>query len=165
MINKLIDLISNGVSKCVNILGNAVTEATNYRPKYISRLNQIIYKITNRPPWYKYYGENNSIEYPDLSIYELIEKTSLTYPYNFAYEYYGKKVTYKEFIIKIKKTASALVELGIKPGDRVTICMPNTPVAIITFYALNMIGATSCMIHPLSSKNEIEFYLNEAKSK
>ena len=165
MFDKIIDLISNGVSKTVNGLSHVVSKAADYRPRYISRLNQLIYKITNRPPWYKYYGDNNEIDYPDLSIYELVEKTSLTYPHNFAYEYYGKKVTYKEFIIKIKKTASALVELGIKPGDRVTICMPNTPVAIITFYALNMIGATACMIHPLSSKNEIEFYLNEANSK
>ncbi len=164
MFDRIIDLISTGIFKSVNSISNLITKATDYRPKSISRINQLIYKITNRPPWYKYY-EDNTINYPDLSIYELIEKTSITYPHNFAYEYYGKKVTYKEFIMKIKKTASSLVELGIKPRDRVTICMPNTPVAIITFYALNMIGATSCMIHPLSSKNEIEFYLNEANSK
>ena len=127
--------------------------------------NRLYYKITNREPWYKYYGNNNKINYPDLTIYELIEKTANTYPSYYAYEYYGKKVTYKEFISKIKRTASALIELGVKENDRVTICMPNTPVAIITFYALNMIGATASMIHPLSSKNEIEFYLNESNSK
>ena len=43
--------------------------------------------------------------------------------------------------------------------------MPNTPVAVITFYAINMIGATASMIHPLSPSNEIEFYLNESNSK
>ena len=43
--------------------------------------------------------------------------------------------------------------------------MPNTPSAITMFYAVNMIGATANMIHPLSSKNEIEFYLNESRSK
>ena len=39
------------------------------------------------------------------------------------------------------------------------------PEAIFTFYAINMIGATASMIHPLSSSNEIMFYLNESKSK
>lgn len=129
------------------------------------RFNRLYYKITKKEPWYKYYGKNNKISYPDLTIYELIEKTAKTYPSYYAYEYYGKKVTYSEFIIKIKRTASALMELGVKEGDVVTICMPNTPVAIITFYAVNMIGAISSMVHPLSSKNEIEFYLNESKSK
>ncbi len=129
------------------------------------KVNRIYYKITNKEPWYKYYENNKKINYPKLSIYELIEKTAKTYPSYYAYEYYGKKVTYKEFIDKIKRTASSLIELGVKEGDVVTICMPNTPVAIITFYAINMIGAVSSMIHPMSSKNEIEYYLKESKSK
>lgn len=129
-------------------------------------LNNAIDKITNKDkdPWEKYYV-NNSINYPDLTIYQLIEKTAMKYPFNYAYEYYGRKITYREFIVKIKKCATALIELGVKEGDRVTICMPNTPVAIITFYAINMIGATASMIHPLSSSSEIEFYLNESDSK
>ena len=43
--------------------------------------------------------------------------------------------------------------------------MPNTPEAIIMFYATNMVGATANMIHPLSSENEIEYYVEVASSK
>ena len=128
-------------------------------------VNDVINRVTHKEPWYKYYENGSNIEYPDLTIYELIEKTCNSNPYNYAFEYYGNKITYKDFLIRIKKTASSLLELGVKEGDRVTICMPNTPVAIITFYAINMIGATVSMIHPLSSENEIEFYLNESNSK
>lgn len=132
----------------------------------ISRfISDVVEKVTNKEPWYKYYGNNNDIKYPDMTIFELINKTAESYPFNYAYEYYGKKVTYREFIYKIKKCASALIELGVHEGDRVTICMPNTPVAIITFYAINYIGATASMIHPLSSSSEIEYYLNESNSK
>jgi len=122
-------------------------------------------KLKPKEPWYKYYGNSGPIEYPECSIYELIEKTSESYPFYAAYEYFGKKTTYREFMIQIKKTASALMELGVTENDRVTICMPNTPSAIITFYAVNMIGAVASMIHPLSSENEIEFYLKESNSK
>ena len=128
-------------------------------------LSDIIDKVTNKQPWYKYYSNDGKIEYPNLTIYELIEKTCNTYPNNYALEYYGKKITYREFLMKIKRTASSLLELGVKEGDRVTICMPNTPSAVVTFYAINMIGATASMIHPLSSENEIEFYLNASDSK
>lgn len=128
-------------------------------------VSNIIDKICHREPWYKYYDKGGKIDYPDLTIYQLIEKTCNAYPSNYAIEYYGNKITYRELLIKIKKTASSLLELGVKENDRVTICMPNTPVAIITFYALNMIGAIPSMIHPLSSESEIEFYLKESNSK
>ena len=55
--------------------------------------------------------------------------------------------------------------MGIEKGDRVTICMPNTPQALDCFYALNRIGAIPNMIHPLSAAKEIAFYLNFSKSK
>ena len=128
-------------------------------------VRKVVYKVKHKEPWYKYYSLEEDIKYPKCSIYELIEKTAESYPFYVAYEYFGKKVTYREFMIQIKKTASSLMELGVSEGDKVTICMPNTPTAIITFYAVNMIGAVASMIHPLSSENEIEFYLNESDSK
>jgi long-chain acyl-CoA synthetase len=41
--------------------------------------------------------------------------------------------------------------MGVKENDRVTICMPNAPQTVSMFYALNLIGAVSNMVHPLSS--------------
>jgi len=129
-------------------------------------VSDVVNFVKNKEPWYKYYDKGyNKIDYPDLTIYELIEKTAMAYPNNYAFEYYGNKITYRELIVRIKKTASALLEMGVVEGDRVTICMPNTPSAIITFYAINMLGATASMIHPLSSEQEIEFYLKESDSK
>ena len=56
-----------------------------------SRINKIvsdvIFKLRHREPWYKYYDKGGKIKYPDLTIYELIEKTARTYPNNFAMEY------------------------------------------------------------------------------
>ena len=73
MFNNVIDLISSGISKCVDGIGDAAKAIVGYRPKSISRLNQLMYKLTKRPPWYKYYGDNNDIDYPNLSIYGLID--------------------------------------------------------------------------------------------
>ena len=66
---------------------------------------------------------------------------------------------------KIDAAAKAYLALGIQKGDRVTICMPNCPQAVDSFYALNRIGAVSNMIHPLSAAGEIKFYLNFSQSK
>ena len=134
--------------------------------KLTKKISDIIDKIKHKEPWYKYYGNNpRHLKYPDLTIYELVRETSESYPFNVAFSYYGREITYKEFINNVKKIASALLEIGVSEGDIVTICMPNTPAAISMFYAINMVGAVASMIHPLSSENEIELYLTNSKSK
>jgi long-chain acyl-CoA synthetase len=77
----------------------------------------------------------------------------------------GKRTSYKDFAARILRVGSALHQLGIRKGDRVTICMPNCPQAVDCFYALSRIGAVANMIHPLSAKQEITFYLNCSHSK
>lgn len=105
------------------------------------------------------------LEYPDKAMYELLEEAVLKYPNYNVLEYYGKNVTYKNFYKKIIDCAKSLKTIGVMENDKVTICMPNTPEAIIMFYAINMVGAVASMIHPLSSVNEIEYYIDVAESK
>ena len=77
----------------------------------------------------------------------------------------GRETSYSAFLKRIEAAAKGLVKMGIQKGDRVTICMANTPQALDCFYALNRIGAVPNMIHPLSAAKEIAFYLNFSKSK
>ena len=113
-----------------------------------------------KTPWTKYYKkEERKIKVEDISIYEMLEKSSVGREKNIAINYYGKLITYKELFYKINQAASAFKSQGIRRGDVVTICMPNTPEALISFYALNKIGAITNMIHPLSGEQEIKEYL------
>ena len=117
--------------------------------------------------WYKYYEKNTSkhLDYPDVSIYEMLESNSKKRMNYIAYNYFDKKVKYKDFFKQINACSKSLKEIGVNQKDRVTICMPNTPEALMSFYAINKIGATSSMIHPLSAENEIKHYLNISNSK
>ena len=105
------------------------------------------------------------LDYPNFTLYEHVEVTAKKFPKYYAYEYYNNLCTYEEFMKKIDNCARALKAEGVKKGDAVTICMPNTPEAITMFYAVNKIGAVCIMIHPLSSAQEIKYYLNLAESK
>ena len=119
-------------------------------------------------PWLKYYEEEGipaNIEYPDCSMVDMVMQSAEKWPDNVAYSYYGHKVTYKNFVKKIEKVARALKNYGVKEGDRVTICMPNTPEGITAVYAVNMVGAVCNMVHPLSSEKELEYYIKVADSK
>ena len=122
--------------------------------------------ISSSAPWLKYYDSTPAhLDYPKKTIYEMVRAAADKYPKNIAYEFMGKKTTFAEFMERIDRTAKAYLAMGIGKGDRVTICMPNCPQALDSFYALNRIGAVSNMIHPLSAASEIKFYLDFSKSK
>jgi long-chain acyl-CoA synthetase len=129
-------------------------------------IKNLLNKDSDEKPYFDLYGTvPTHLEYPDVSMYELLYEAVKKYPNYTAIEYFGRNITYKKFYDKIETTAEALKVIGVKEKDRVTICMPNTPEAIIMFYAVNMVGAVANMIHPLSSENEIEFYMDVANSK
>ena len=122
--------------------------------------------ISASAPWRKYYGTTPiSLDYPSLTMYQLLHQTARQYPESIAYDFKGKKTSYREFLARIDAAARGLTAMGIQKGDKVTICMPNSPQALDCFYALNRIGAIANMIHPLSAAGEIAFYLNFSKSK
>ena len=105
------------------------------------------------------------IEYFDGGMYDAVYEASCKWPHNVALEFYDTQVVYKDLIKKINRVAAALKSLGAEKGEIITICMPNTPEAIYSFYAVNEIGAIANMVHPLSSEKEIEDYLIQTNSK
>ena len=118
-----------------------------------------------KAPWLAFYDSvPRNLVYPDGSMFQMVVETMEKYPDYIAYDFLGTKATYSQFTEEVHICAKALKELGIKEGDRVTICLPNVPQAVIMFYAINMIGAISNMIHPLSSEGEIQFYLQDSNS-
>ena len=117
-------------------------------------------------PWTKYYGATPAhLEYPHKTMYQMVAAAGKKNPKITAYSFMGKETTYEEFLSRIDAAARGLYHLGIRKGDKVTICMANTPQALDCFYALNRIGAIPNMIHPLSAPQEIAFYLNFSHSK
>ena len=117
-------------------------------------------------PWLAYYGNTPaSLDYPHKTMYQLLCATAKQYPDKTAYVFQGKETSFSAFMKRIEAAAKGLYHMGIRKGDKVTICMANTPQALDCFYALNRIGAIPNMIHPLSAAKEIAFYLNFSKSK
>lgn len=121
--------------------------------------------LSTSAPWLRYYGDTPaSLDYPHLTMYQLVRETALKYPDNTAYLFMGKATTYASFMDRVDAAARGLTKFGVRKGDRVTICMPNSPQAVDCFYALNRIGAIPNMIHPLSAEKEISFYLEASHS-
>lgn len=78
--------------------------------------------------------------------------------------YMGKSFSYGELFSAIEDAARKLAST-VKAGDVVTICMPNTPECVASFYAVNRLGAIAHMVHPLSPLNQLKKFMAAAKSK
>lgn len=105
------------------------------------------------------------LEYPEKTMFQMVQDMARLYPDAPAFEFYGRKTSYSAFVRRIETAARAFQAMGIVAGDAVTICLPNTPQALVCFYAVNRIGAVANMVHPLSAQSEITFYLTLSRSK
>ncbi|MBR2833978.1 MAG: acyl--CoA ligase, partial [Bacilli bacterium] len=120
--------------------------------------------IKRRPkaPWGKFYQKKHmNIIVPNENIYEYLYRHAQGYLDNTAIEYFGTKVTYRNFLNKIDACYKAFKGQGVRKGDVVSIISANVPEALYSFYALNKIGAVCNMLHPLLSENEIKDILNK----
>ena len=119
----------------------------------------------DKRPWEKFYPKDKrKVKVPEGSLYEYVYRNNANRMNNTAINYFGNLITYNRFFYEIDLCARALVSQGIRKGDVVSICMANTPEAVISFYAVSKIGAIANMIHPLSSEQEIKHSLNSTNS-
>ena len=117
------------------------------------------FKTKPNAPWSKFYKKSDmNITSPNKSLYRFLVDKALKEDYsdNIAITYFGTHMTYNEFFKKIDIAAAAFKSQGIREKDIVTILSANVPEAIISFYALNKIGAVVNILHPLLSENEIK---------
>lgn len=105
-------------------------------------------------------------ENTNLKIYDYMKKNNeQSNRQDTALTYFGRQIVYNEFLDAIEKLAVSFKMLGVEKGDYVPICLPNVPQGVISFYALNKIGAIPNMIPVLASEEEFKHYLSEVPAK
>ena len=116
-----------------------------------------------KAPWLRFSGDVPArLDYFEGTMWDGVRKAAETYPAFTAFDFMGKSTSYAQLAADVNRCANALREVGVRPSDRVLICLPNCPQAVVLFYAVNAVGAVSVMVHPLSGEKEIEFYLKDA---
>lgn len=116
-------------------------------------------------PWLQYFDDEQiNEEVPKKTVFDFMYDNNRKYSESVAFEYLGKKYTYKRLFEMVDKAASAFKNMGVKAGDIVTICSITTPEIISAFYALNRLGAISNMVDLRYTPEAIKEYLLEAES-
>ncbi len=122
------------------------------------------YKLDNvATPWMESYGDvTPNLDYSEKTISGAVLDTAAREKEFPALTFMGKATSYTRLAAEVDRVARAFHAIGIRPGTRVLVCLPNVPQAVFCLYGLNRIGAVPTMVHPLSAVSELAFYMNEA---
>lgn len=108
-------------------------------------------------PWVAHYPAciPAHLDYPDQPVWWLLERSATQFPQRTACRYYHESMTYTELAEKARRAATMFQSLGVKPGDRVGLLMPNVPEYLIAAYGVWMAGGVVVSLSPLSVTEEI----------
>ena len=114
--------------------------------------------------WHRFYdpGVPPVLEFEDITLPGFLERSAAEYPDATALIFLNRTMTYRELQADVDRFAAALARLGVGPGIRVAVQLPNLPQTVITFYAALSLGATVVMTNPLYVEREIEHQWNDA---
>jgi long-chain acyl-CoA synthetase len=107
-------------------------------------------------------GVSQTIEYPDVSLSEILRRAAKENPGKVAVVYYGSKLTYGQLDELADRFATALQGWGLGKGDRVAIYLPNTPQFVIAYYGILRAGGTVVCASALYKERELEHILNDS---
>ncbi len=96
-------------------------------------------------------------------LYSLLDEASARWPDNTALDFMGKTISYKDLQQQVNRVAKGFQELGVVPGTRVGLFLPNCPFFVIAYYAALKAGATLVNFNPLYSSHEISHQLSDAQ--
>jgi long-chain acyl-CoA synthetase len=101
-------------------------------------------------PWLRSYGKHTptSIPIPRQPMHKFLEVAADWLPKNIATIFYGSTLTYLQLERMVNQFAHSLHGLGVRPGDRVMVILPNMPQLIIAYYATLKLGAVVVLPNP-----------------
>ncbi|MCH8907711.1 MAG: AMP-binding protein, partial [Candidatus Heimdallarchaeota archaeon] len=116
-------------------------------------------------PWIANYPEGvpESIDYPNMAIYDFLATSAKNYPESIATIFFDKEMTYTRLYDKVCRLAAGLEKLAVKKGDRVGIFLPNCPQFVIAFFAIQKLGAVGVAFNPQYKSSELTYQIIDAK--
>jgi long-chain acyl-CoA synthetase len=113
--------------------------------------------------WLSHYetGVPEKQSYPDEPLTSFLDRAVERYPNRPAMYFYDERISYRTLASYVNRFANALISLGVKPGDRVAVHLPNTPQFVIAYYGALRAGAVVAAHSPLYTESELEHQLND----
>ena len=117
-------------------------------------------------PWFQSYAQGipHSLDYERTPMTQALARTAREFPDQAALIFIDSKITYRQLDGMANRFANALIDMGVKPGDRVAMLMPNMPQLVAAVYGAWRAGAVVVMNNPLYTDVELEYQFNNSGS-
>ncbi|WP_276650788.1 long-chain-fatty-acid--CoA ligase [Corynebacterium vitaeruminis] len=108
--------------------------------------------------WLQHYGEwtPHHLDYGTTTLLDVYDNNLALNADKPATYFFGRTLTYGELDKQVRSAAAGLRALGVRPGDRVAIVLPNCPQHIISYFAVLKLGAIVVEHNPLYTAAELE---------
>ena len=115
-------------------------------------------------PWFVHYPEGVPRELPlrPETLLAMFSRSVQRFSGRPALYFFGKTLSYQECHSLIERFACGLAALGIHKGDRVALCLPNSPQAVIAYFAILRAGGIVVACNPTYTEHELSHQLRDA---
>ena len=100
-----------------------------------------------------------------MNLAENLENSAINYPEKVAVRHEGQAITFSQLDMRCNQLANGLKDLGLTPGDRCLVMMPNRIHIIALYYALAKMGAVAVSVNFLFKQHELEHILSDSRPK
>lgn len=123
--------------------------------------------VLSARPWLKSYGRDtpHTVPIPRQPLHKFLEGAANWVPKHTATIFYGSRLTYQQLDQRVNQFAHALRGLGVRPGDRLMVVLPNMPQMIIAYYATLKIGGVVVLPNPDADAPQIVRQVSETGAK
>jgi len=118
-------------------------------------------------PWLKSYEPHvpEHLDYPATILPDVLRRVARDRAYRTAIIFKGARLTYGELDQAVDRLAAALQRLGVQPGDRVAVQLPNCPQYVISYYAILRLGGVVVPCNPIYQQHELVHQLTDSGAK
>lgn len=115
-------------------------------------------------PWTKFYGPDTPLNFEPqaMAVQDYLAQAARNTPERKAIVFQNWSMTYAELDRASGVMAANLRRLGLRPGTRVAIMLPNLPQTLISFFAVLKAGGTLVMMNPLYMEKELRDQITDS---
>jgi len=113
--------------------------------------------IRRERPWLNHYekGVPYTIGVPQVPLPQLLRSAVRRFPFRPAIQFEGRTIRYRRLNGEVNRFANALLSLGVGPGARIVLLMPNVPQMLIGFLGTLKAGGVAVFLPPSDSPDEL----------
>ncbi|WP_034358175.1 long-chain-fatty-acid--CoA ligase [Deinococcus phoenicis] len=117
-------------------------------------------------PWLDHYEEGVPRDFTPTNdvLPDLLRRSAGQFPERAALSFIGAATSYRELWQDVQRFAAGLQKIGVQPGERMSIMLPNCPQFVVAFFGALLAGATVVNTSPLYVPAELEHQLRDSGS-